>query len=74
MGKITIKNTPAQICSKDVAEDFFTHGNSSEYANIMPEIIKKHSLKQQVFSRFPQLNNKFPGNSRNGKDKEDRID
>jgi hypothetical protein len=55
MGKITIKKTPAQICNKDVAEDSFTHGNSSEYANIMPEIIKKTQLKTTSFLKVSAI-------------------
>ena len=55
MGKITIKNTPAQMCSKDVAEDSFAHGNSSEYDNIMPEIVKKTQLKTTSFLKVSAI-------------------
>jgi hypothetical protein len=55
MGKITIKKTPAQICNKDVAEDSFIPSNSSEYANIMPEIIKKTQLKTTSFLKVSAI-------------------
>ena len=48
---MTIKNIPAQICSKDAAVDSSALGKISGYASIMPESIKKTQLKTISFRK-----------------------